>query len=300
MGPFVASNPMTLFHRHPVAPASPSRARWARLSAVCALALATLPAQAIVGGTATNAFVQVGNGVQVSADWVFTAQHAALNPGQVFGNGLGSRVVAARFDAPGSGIFPAHDFSLMRLVSDGASFASLAVHDSVFAYGVMAPLAVTIVSAGNHPPARGFGFTTVSESLLMIDPDDSGPLGPVTVNFLISHDPVLHVQGGDSGGGLFGGHVADSSVLLGITSALITDEQFRPLGSGFVQPAAYRSWIDQTMAADLSDNQTVVWVSSVPEPATWALWALGVLTLAGLAARRQRAAPASTGAVTGL
>ena len=92
------------------------------------------------------------------------------------------------------------------------------------------------------------------------------------------------MQGGDSGGGLFLGHVTDSSVLLGLTSALLTDEKNRPIGSAFVQPAAYRSWIDATLAADGADTQAVLWLAaSVPEPTTWALWLCGV---AGLAAAR--------------
>lgn len=246
------------------------------------------PALAIDVGTPTTSFASVGNGVQVTADWVFTAQHAVLNPGDTFSNGFGNRTVAARYDALGSGAFPANDFALMRLVPLATAAPSLAVLGTAFADGPLGPLNVTIASAANAGPARAYGFTTVGEAALQYDPDDAGPLGPVTVNWLISLDTGVHVESGDSGGGLFFGHVFDTGLLLGISSALITDDLDQPLGSAFVQPAAYRPWIDQVMAADSADDQAVLWVSAVPEPATWALWTGGALL--GLGLRQRRAA----------
>ena len=95
-----------------------------------------------------------------------------------------------------------------------------------------------------------------------------------------------YVQGGDSGGGRFWGHVNDStgSLLMGITSAQITYDG-GGFGSGFVQLAAYRSWITATMDKDLADAQGARWASAVPEPGTWALW----LASAGLRASRRAA-----------
>jgi hypothetical protein len=246
------------------------------------MALSAGAAQAIAGGTPTTAFEAVGIfGVQLTSDWVLTAQHAAFNPGDTYGNGYGARIVAQRYDAPGSGLFPANDLALLRLeplAPDAAALPLIAVSDTAIAEGTFAAIDVTITSGLNSGPARGYGYTTITESTLLAQ-DGSGPI--VTVNWLLSWDGALYVQGGDSGGGLFLGHVTGSSVLLGITSALLTDEHDNPLGSAFVQPAAYRSWIDSVMAGDLTDSQTVLWVGApVPEPTPTLLLAGGLLALA--------------------
>ena len=91
----------------------------------------------------------------------------------------------------------------------------------------------------------------------------------------------------NTGGGLFAGHVSDASVLWGLSSALLTDAQDAPVGSAFVQPGAYRAWIDATMLADAADSDAVLWASAVPEPGAWALWAAGLGALA-FASRRTR------------
>lgn len=255
-------------------------------AATLALALAG-PALAIEGALPTTAFSAVGIGVQVTPDWVLAVEHATLGVGSIYGNGYGGREVLAVYTAPGSGVFPANDLSLLRLAPAAVSAPYLPVNGTPYANGTLGPLDVTIASAANTPPARGYAFTQVGEAATQYDPDDAGPLQSVTVNWLISMDSSVFVQGGDSGGGLFLGHVTDSSLLLGLTSAQITDEQDTPLGSAFVQPGAYRDWIDATLALDAADTQAVWWVSAsaVPEPAPW------LLALAGGAwlARRRRA-----------
>jgi hypothetical protein len=253
-----------------------------RLVFIAALTAAlSAPCQAIVGGSPTTAFAAVGVGVQVTPDWVLTVQHAALGVGEAYTNGYGSRTVLARYDAPGSGVFPANDLTLLRLAPAVVSVPSLALADDLFAEGSFASLAATITSPNNSGPARGFGYTTVSEFAADIDPDGAGPSGPVAVNYLISLDTSVYVQSGDSGGGLFVGQVQDSgSPLLGLNSALLSDQNGQPIGSGFVLLAAYRTWIDQTLAAAPANSQTLNWVSAVPEPTTALLLLLGAAMLA--------------------
>jgi hypothetical protein len=263
----------------------PTRRQPAPALLVLLAALAS-PAQAIVGATPTANFEAVGQGVQVTPDWVFTVAHFALGVGQTYSNGYGSRTVAATFFAPGAGAFPENDFALLRLVPAASNAPYLVVNDATVPNGTFAPLPFTIVSGANSGPARGAAFSTVSESAVMLDPDDAGPLAPVVVNYLLSWDSTVYVQGGDSGGGLFAGHVSNASTLWGLSSAQLTDAQNAPTGSGFVQPGAYRSWIDATLLADSADSDAVLWASAVPEPGTWALWAAGLGALVWARPRR--------------
>ncbi|MBC7729857.1 MAG: PEP-CTERM sorting domain-containing protein [Microbacteriaceae bacterium] len=74
---------------------------------------------------------------------------------------------------------------------------------------------------------------------------------------------------------------------MGITSAQISFDG-GGFGSGFVQLAAYRSWITATMDDDLADAQVALWASAVPEPTTWVLWLAGAGLLADRRAARGR------------
>lgn len=269
--------------------------------ALAGLAALALPALAINNGIPTTAFGSVGIfGVQVAPDWVLTAHHTGFNVGDTFTNAFGTRTVAARYDAPGAS-FPANDLTLLRLVSAETAAPYVSIYGLFIPDGPFTPMNATIVSGLNSGPARGYGFTTISESQVFVDPDDDGPELPVRANYLVSHDSQVYVTGGDSGGGLFFGHALDTGILMGITSAQYTDPNNVPNGSGFVQLAAYRSWIDSTMDADTADDQTLRWVNpsrssvrspwgrdvtAVPEPATWLMFAAGAAVLAGR--RRQR------------
>ncbi len=275
--------------------------RPAVLAGLLALAgLAALPAQAITNSTPTTAFAPVGFfGVQVAPDWVLTANHvaAAFFPPSVntiaFANGFGERSVIGRYDAPGAGEFPANDLTLLRLAPGAASSLSFyqPVSGDLFDVGSFPALNVTIVSAANSTLPRAYGHTTVSEFARELDPDDGGPLGPVTVNYLLSFDAQVYVQSGDSGGGLFLGHVLDSlnAPLLGLSSAQLGETGQPPAGSGFVLLAAYRPWLDATLAAAAGNTQQIQWVSSVPEPGTWLLWGLGLAAVGGAVGARRRA-----------
>jgi hypothetical protein len=249
------------------------------LVALCALT--AVPAKAVTGGISTVNFKAVGPtmGVQVTPDWVLVANHVALLPGQTFLNGYGSRTVAATYRAPGSGVFPLNDLALMRLAPATTAAPYLAISSTLFPEGSFPAVPATIVSGINPFSGRGYAFNAIDAFNMFNDPDEGGPLGPVVANYLISHDSVMYVEGGDSGGALFLGHVLDSvSPLLGITSARLEDDNNVPYGSAFVEISAYRSWIDATMQADNADNQVLQWVM-VPEPPAALLWAAGLVLL---------------------
>jgi hypothetical protein len=264
-----------------------------RTIAALALAATLAPAHAISNGSSSTGFGSVGVGVQVAPNWVFTAQHLAPGVGIPYSNAYGSRTVAAVYTAPGSTGFPANDFALLRLAPAASAAPFLPVNGSLVPYGQFAPWNVTLASpAGAAAGSRIYGFSTISESLLTYTDTGFNPPVTSTVNWLMSYDTRVHVQGGDSGTALFAGHVTDSSVLMGIASALITDDPgLVALGSAYVQPAAFRSWIDATMLADTADNNAVLWTNvsvPVPEPGSWAMWGVGALGLGWLVTRRRR------------
>jgi hypothetical protein len=265
---------------------------WAAIAPVCALALGPGLAHAITGATPTNSFAAVGAGVQIAPDWVMSVWHYAAQPGGFYGNGYGGREVAARYDAPGSGSFPANDFTLLRLKPlDGPAVPNVAVSSSFVPDGHLMPWDVTLASGANAGPARGYATTQVTEAASQYELTPGNPASAVTVNWLVSMDKVVHVQGGDSGSAMFAGQITDTGVLIGIASALLSDDATgEALGSAYVQPAAYKDWIDATMLADTADGQAVAWSAlplpvPVPEPGGAAMAAAGLAVLATRLAR---------------
>ncbi len=256
--------------------------------------LASIPclAQAITNGTATNSFASVGQGVQLTPDWVLTAAHVqgAFAVGASFSNGYGNRTVAALYTFANNTVFPNNDVALVRLSPLASSAPYLAVNSNAVPAGAFPAWDMTITSAANSSGPRAYGFSSVNESIVNYS---DNTITNATVNWLTNTDTFVRVQGGDSGGGLFLGHVTDASVLVGITSALLEDDQnpANPIGSAFVQPGAYRNWIDATLLADTTDSQAINWVSvtsPVPEVPATVMWAVG-LGLLGFYRRRGKA-----------
>jgi Trypsin len=270
--------------------------------AVCAAAVFSLvahtPAQAIDGGQLTTDFKALGqspgaSNVQIADNWVITARHVSGTVGSTISNFYGTASIAAVYNFSNAA-FPENDLTLLRL-NTALAAPQISISSDIFAPGLLAtPLDVTIASARNATP-RGFGFASLREVESQTDPDDAGPLPAVTTNFLLTYGLATNgpfVEGGDSGGALFLGHVTDQvTPLLGITSAQLSykdNNNVTRYGSAFVQLAMYRSWIDGVMLADLADNQSALWVSSVPEPATAALWLGGLAWVLASANNRTR------------
>ena len=265
-------------------------------AAAAALAFATTfstPARAIVGGTDTTGFMVVGNGVQITPNWVVTARHLGLSAGGSFSNGYGSSSIAAVYNAS-AGLFPIDDLTLVRLDNAITGAPTISLSATVLAPTTALDVAVTLVTDNVQTP-RGFAHAQWREVVPMVDHDDDVNSPEVQVNWLVMYNNTYtapYVQGGDSGGGLFLGHVTDeTSPLLGIGSAQLSDlngPNSNTFASAYVQLAPYRTWIDSVMAGDLTDNQLASWVATpVPEPATRALWAAALAGLAGSASRRR-------------
>lgn len=274
-----------------------------RLAGLCAatslLTLAGQSAHAIVNGVDTASFSAVGaiggaSGVQIADNWVLTAAHVAAGvvlDSTTFESVAGSSTVDAVYMFS-SAEFPNNDISLLHLSS--SIDAALPVLNAQALSSSQASRfgQATIVSAQNASP-NGYGVTSVKSA--MTTNYENGQM--TTVNWVITQGGAS-VQGGDSGGALFKGTPSDSAgtVLVGISSAAITYTTGESV-SAFVQPAAYKSWINSTM---LSSGQQAVWSSTpltllansvVPEPGTNALFVLaGALALTRRAVRHRLAA----------
>jgi V8-like Glu-specific endopeptidase len=249
--------------------------------AIVAALFGALPAHAIINGTPTTSFSAVGelggtSGVLIADNWVLTAAHVAnsLTAGaSSFVSLEGSSLIDAIYTFSSSG-FPSHDIALVHL-STSLEIATPFLNDKAITSSQLPSLGtLTMASAQNQSP-NGYATTTAYgvTSTFATDAGDNA-----TVNWLLTGGSA-RVQGGDSGSALFTGEVTDSAgeVLLGIASAvIINDDTGIAEGSAYVQVASYRSWIDATMA---SSGQQAIWVSSVPEPSSLLLCALGGLAI---------------------
>lgn len=271
-------------------------------AALLALLCLSTATHAITGSTSTTAFKNVDEGVQFAPNWVLSASHVGFSIGGMYSNGHGSALVDAVYTPPGAG-FPNHDLQLVHLATPIAAAPALALSGTLFsptAFDLQNPslnIDVTLTSNNNSVPGpRSYAFGQVREfaDTLLDDHDNNANTPPLlrTVNWLIVHQNSFgapYVQSGDSGGGLFFGHVTDqTSPLIGIASTLLTGVNgANSFASGYVSVASYRGWIDATMTANASDDQLAQWVSTpVPEPASWALWFLGAAVFAATAHAR--------------
>lgn len=238
------------------------------------------PAHAIVNGTSTSSFSAVGelgsaSGVLIADNWVLTAAHVAnaLTVGTSSFASLGGASLIDAVYTFSSAAFPSNDIALVHL-STALDTAVPILNDQVIKNNQTASLGtLTMATAQNQVP-NGFATTLASGAITTHTEDNVTS----TVNWIITNGQA-YLQGGDSGSSLFQGAVSDSagSLLLGIASAALLNETTGASeGSAFVQVANYKSWINGTMA---SSGQQAVWASSVPEPSTLALYALGGLAI---------------------
>jgi V8-like Glu-specific endopeptidase len=258
----------------------------ATLTSAAAL-LAPLSAHALVGGTDTSSFSAVGElgaatGVLISDNWVLTVNHVAA--GVTAGSSSfvalsGSSVVDAVYQFT-TAAFPNNDIALLHLSTALSSSGAPVLNDAVLKSSTLSSLGtLTVATAANQTP-NGEGNVT-AQQLMATYKDNAGV--SYTTNWIVTGGAV-HVEGGDSGSGLFKGAVNDSAgaLLLGLASAALTESTGSQL-SAFVQVATYKTWIDSTMA---SSGQKATWLSAVPEPSTLALSALGLVGVLTTCRRR--------------
>jgi hypothetical protein len=249
------------------------------LALACLPALFSAPAHALRGGETGSDHDWVGtlstggDGVLIAPNWVLTAAHVARTGGS-FQTAAGSAPVAAVFKAGTLG-FPDDDLALLYLGSAldvgvlPRVYGNVLHANDAIAYG-----AVTLVAAQDSNTQQ-----YVHSALVTAYPHFTTEDGVVHTTWYVvagsraDTSPLL--QGGDSGSGLFAGHLDghDEALLMGIASATCNTRY-----SCFVQPAAYREWIDSTMNAS---GQDVQWsLAPVPEPSTWVLLGAGLVMIA--------------------
>lgn len=279
-----------------------------RLIAVLLASLYLHPALALNGSSPSTNFPMVGqivgglDGVLVAPNWVLTAGHAATTA-KLFSSGQGQAMIDARFILPGYQ-FPGHDLALLHLATPIVASQYTALNLDYLEASHLAQLdSVTLVNASSNAQGGQWQNRYVTSELIYSLPR----AGNYAVHWLVadqhsSGNPLL--QSGDSGSGLFLS-ASDSlnPVLGGIASAICMTNK-----SCFVQPTAFRDWLDITLMLykpsnpDELQRQQLNWLSldsaaltltsgnipynahlpypsAVPEPANLALMLAGILLL---------------------
>lgn len=249
--------------------------------------LALQPAHALTDSTTTTAFDSVGrlgglSGVLIAPNWVLTAAHVTggLTAGSsTFATDSGSATVAAVYRYSNEA-FPGNDIALVQL-SSALSASSVPVLNATLLTDDALGLATVVSSVSASQ--RQYGVAVLDS----VQPTYTGNGATSTVNWVTSLYGSS-VRSGDSGGALLQGAVdgteSEAPVLLGLVSATLEDPGLGVTPSAFVQVAAYRNWIDSTLALS---GQSAQWTAPVPEPSTWALSLLGGVAAIRMARRRR-------------
>lgn len=234
-----------------------------------ALLLASLhaqPALALNGSSLSTDFAMVGqivggaDGVLVAPNWVLTAGHAATTA-KLFASGYGSAMIDASFVLPGYQ-FPGNDLALLHLATPIIAEQYTALNLDYLDDSHLSQIgSVTLANASSNSQGAQWQNRYVESQLI----DTRVWSGNYSVHWLIADKhpsgiPLL--QSGDSGSGLFFSGASESDLLGGIASAICLTNK-----SCFVQPTAYRDWLDITLLRYVPTNaeeerrQQLNWVS---------------------------------------
>lgn len=286
-----------------------------RLIAVLLVSLYAQSALALNGSSPSTNFPMVGqivggvDGVLVAPNWVLTAGHAATTS-KLFSSGQGQAMIDASFVLPGYQ-FPGHDLALLHLATPIVSSQYTALNLDYLETSHLAQIgSVTLANASSTAQGSQWQNRYVESTLV----NALTWAGNYAVHWVVadqhsSGNPLL--QSGDSGSGLFLSAAGEANPLLGgIASAICMTNK-----SCFVQPTAFRDWLDITLlryqpsnpeeqrqqqlnwvsldstdlaslSAQTSFNPDSIYATAVPEPEKINLMLLGLALLTGACLRR--------------